>query len=369
MAVANSILGELEDALKEGSPEKRVTTLRRVTDLFLHDADRLNEQQIGVFDDVLVHLIQRIENKALVQLSSSLAPLANAPIEVVRRLARDSEITIAGPVLSNSSRLAEADLIEIAKSKSQGHLLAISGRSMLSEALTDVLVERGDRNVSHRLARNSGARLSEAGFAALVRISHTDAGLAEQLGLRIDIPLQLLRQLLLRATDIVRARLLAAASPEKQDQIQLALSGIANEVGLEAMRPRDYAKAESMVQKLNREGKLNETVLVGFARENRHEEMIATLALFCGVPVDIIEQLAKSVRHDGLIVACKAAKLTWPTFVTILRARSAHHTISDEEFDLAKDSFLAISQASAQRTIRFIQVQHAAKKPISAIVL
>ena len=83
-----SLIAELEDAVKNGSAEKRVDTLRRVTSLFLGESDKLNEQQIGVFDDVLVHLIQRIETKALVQLSSMLAPVGNAPIEVVRRLAR-----------------------------------------------------------------------------------------------------------------------------------------------------------------------------------------------------------------------------------------------------------------------------------------
>ena len=104
---------ELEDALRNGSSEKRVETLRRVTDLFLNETDRLNEQQIAVFDDVLVHLIQRVENKALAQLSSILAPVDKAPVEVIRRLARHDELSIAGPVLTQSSRLSEADLIEI----------------------------------------------------------------------------------------------------------------------------------------------------------------------------------------------------------------------------------------------------------------
>jgi uncharacterized protein (DUF2336 family) len=157
---SGSLIAELEDAVKSGSAEKRVATLRRVTSLFLNESDRLNEQQIGVFDEVLVHLIQRIEIKALVQLSSSLAPLDKAPIEVVRSLARHDEITIAGPVLTRSNRLSEKDLVEIANSKSQAHLLAMSGRSSLTEAVTDVLVKRGDRQVSHRLARNSGARFS-----------------------------------------------------------------------------------------------------------------------------------------------------------------------------------------------------------------
>src|SRR4051812_33105606 len=114
-----SLITELEDAVQGGSAEKRVETLRRVTDLFLDDADRLNEQQISVFDDVLVHLIQRIETKALVQLSTSLAPVSHAPVQVLGRLARDQDISIAGPVLAQSNRLSDNDLIEIARSKGQ----------------------------------------------------------------------------------------------------------------------------------------------------------------------------------------------------------------------------------------------------------
>ncbi len=209
------LLDELEVAVKVGSPEKREETLMRITSLFLDESDRLNEQQIGVFGDVLVHLIQKIETKALVQLSKSLAPVNNAPIEVIRHLSRHDKIKIAGPVLTRSNRLTEGDLIEVARSKGQGHLLAISARASLPQAVTDVLVERGNVEVCHALAGNSGAQFSEVGFAALVKKSDGDESLAERLGLRLDIPFQLLRQLLARATDLVRSRLLAAASPEE----------------------------------------------------------------------------------------------------------------------------------------------------------
>jgi uncharacterized protein (DUF2336 family) len=235
-----NLIVELENAITLGSPEKRVETLRRVTDLFLNESDRLNEKQIAVFDDVLVHLIERIESKALVQLSSTLAPVERAPAEVIRRLARNDEIAVAGPILTQSSCLSDDDLVEVARSKSQAHLLAMSGRAVLSEAVTDVLTERGDREVTHRLARNSGARFSDAGFGRLVKRAETDEGLAERLGLRLDMPVALLRQLLQMATDAVRARLLAAAPPENQAQIQRALADITNEVGREASGPRDF---------------------------------------------------------------------------------------------------------------------------------
>src|SRR5512140_3021093 len=100
--------------------------LRQVTDLFLHEAGRLSEEQIGVFDDVLVQLAARIETRTLTEISERLAPVANAPVELTLNLARHSEIGVAGPVLTDSSRLTTAQLVEIASTRSQEHLLAIS---------------------------------------------------------------------------------------------------------------------------------------------------------------------------------------------------------------------------------------------------
>jgi uncharacterized protein (DUF2336 family) len=78
----------------------------------------LNDDQIAVFDDVLRKLIERIETRALVELSSRLAPIGNAPIETIRRLAWSDEIAVAGPVLSGSARLTTNDLVKIAATKS-----------------------------------------------------------------------------------------------------------------------------------------------------------------------------------------------------------------------------------------------------------
>ena len=80
MSVHRSLIGELEQAIQSGSKDQQLDTLRRVTDLFLVEHARLNDEQVAVFDDVLGHLIKRIESKALVQLSECLAPLDNAPV-------------------------------------------------------------------------------------------------------------------------------------------------------------------------------------------------------------------------------------------------------------------------------------------------
>jgi uncharacterized protein (DUF2336 family) len=228
--------------------------------------------------------------------------------------------------------------------------------------VTDVLVERGDVQVHHALAQNSGAQFSRSGFATLVKHSESDETLAERLGLRIDIPWQLLRQLLARATDLVRSRLLAAASPQNQKQIQRALASIADEFGQEATRPRNFDRADGLAHELNRCGQLTEGALVDFVKAHKHEEMSATLALFSGVKSPLISQLLRNMRSEGLITACRAAKLTWPTVALILKSRFGDHSISERELDMAKDAFLELSPEAAQRAMRFLQVQEAAKK-------
>src|SRR5271157_505017 len=224
MGAPQSIIAELEEAIQSGTQDKRVETLQRVIDLFLSGADRLNDSQIAVFDDVLGLLIKRIESKVMIELSARLAPVDNAPPEVVRRLAWDDNIAIAEPVLAHSARLTSDDLIGVAEAKGQQHLLAIAGRSELAEAITDVLVDRGDRAVKHKLAGNTGARFSENGFSTLVRNAENDETLTERIGLRIDLPIRLLKDLLLKATETVRARLLAVARPETRAIIQQTLA-------------------------------------------------------------------------------------------------------------------------------------------------
>src|SRR6266581_6643192 len=216
----HSIIAELEDAVRNGSSEKRVGTLRQVTDLFLHDGERLSEDQVKVFDDVLCLLTARVENRAKAELSKRLAPLDYAPFEVIQQLARNDEIAVAETVLARSNRLATSTLVEIAKTKGQDHLFAISGRADLPEVVTDVIVDRGERRVIRKLANNTSARFSETGYAGMVEHAEADDGLIEILGLRIDLPLKFLRDLLRQATDAVRARLMAIASPELQEEIK-----------------------------------------------------------------------------------------------------------------------------------------------------
>ena len=138
-------IAELESTIRHASADKRLETLRAITKLFLENAANLGEDKVDVFDNVFDSLLNNIEITGLTELSESLAPVENAPRKVIKRLANDAEITIANPVLTQSSRLTADDLVQVAETKGQAHLMAISRRAQLPESATDILIKRGDR--------------------------------------------------------------------------------------------------------------------------------------------------------------------------------------------------------------------------------
>jgi len=360
MAAQESMISELEEAIRGGSHSQRVQTLRRVTDLFLVDADRLNDSQINVFDDVLTRLIDRIETRTLAELSKRLAPIPNAPNEVIQKLARNDEISVAGPVLMQSRRLNNADLIEIACTRGQAHLLAIAGRDQLEVPVTDTLVARGNNEVLGRLVKNSGALFSEQSFATLVDHSAKNESLALQLGRRLDIPLRLFRELLERATEAVRKKLLAMTDGNRED-VQRVLAEVSGQVGAETAVTRDYTAANQLVRMLQEKGELNQDTILVFLRTDKYEELVAGLSALCGLSLEWIDRLLHAERADALLIPCKAAAFDWATTRMILKNRPSLRTVTPGDLDAAWAEYLKLSRATAQRVVRFWQVREALK--------
>src|ERR1700740_3009589 len=150
MTIATSQIPGLEEIVKNGDPERRAEAARRLADMFLQDAAPLRPPHVDLFDEILIDLVPHTELVARAELAERLSLVANAPPVLVGRLARENEILVAGPILRRSPVLGEETLLEIARVKGQSHLLAMSERPKLSPDLTDVIVERGDRDVVRR---------------------------------------------------------------------------------------------------------------------------------------------------------------------------------------------------------------------------
>lgn len=355
-APKNPIIDEIEAALHSSSSEKRVATLMRVTDLFINDASKYAEKETKLFDDVMGHLINHVESRALVELSRRLAPIANAPVGTIQSLARNDAIEISGPVLTTSKRLSDADLIEIAKTKSQAHLAKIAVRPQLNEGVTEVLVDRGDADVANEVASNAGARFSNTSMAKLVVRADGDDRLTESISRRVDIPPRLFRPLLIQATEAVRLKLLTAAAPNQKETIRQILDEIFVQVGKDTLKPRNYAEAQRIIAELSQDTDLAKSKILEFADSNRVAEMIAALSVLSGVAVNQIDRLFRTSNELGLTVLCKSVALELDTAFAVIMACSGKTTSDDTRvYDDFHEHYEELSVSSAQRVIHFWQ--------------
>jgi uncharacterized protein (DUF2336 family) len=357
MSTQASLIPELDDVLSRGSVEKRGDTLRRITNLFIDGASDYNEDHVGLFDEVLTRLLVDVEPKTLAEVAHRLATVDNAPPKLILRLAGHEDIAIAGPVLKRSARFAESDLIHIANVMGPDHLLAMSGRHQIGMSVTDILVQRGDRDVVRSLAANAGATFSMASFSSLVKRAETDGILAETLGRRSDVPIHLFCQLVAQAKEVVHRRLEAASGPQAQSEIKRLLLEVSNQVDASVAPQRDYRAALRKVSDMRRSGSLDETQLAKFARGGCFEEVVTALSTLCAVPLEVVDRLMASDRTDPVLILCKAVGFEWQTVQTILAVHPGGKSACAQGFDEAHRNFERLSQSTAQRVVRFWQIR------------
>lgn len=292
-----SLAEELEAVVASGSVSRRSDILSRVTDLFIYDAARYSPDQVRMFGDVMVRLARGMGSEARARLAERLAPIGSAPVNVVQMLALDDDANVAGPVLVQSERLFERDLLLIAGSKGQNHLLALAHRERLSQRVTDMLIARGDHAVLGILVRNRGARFSAAGWRRLHERTRTDAAITAELARR---------------------------SEEAADQ-------------------HSHSGSEAEVYRHARDGKLEETA--------------AALANLSGIPSDAAERALLNQRADVVLVIAKAVGLSSITTEALVRLRAADRGMSAEDVAQALAKFNRVPRDSARRVLNFFRIR------------
>ena len=345
-----SLLAELEDTMYRGTAESCLLALWHATDILI--AGRNSEDQIWTFGEIIERLAEEIEFAARVKLANKLAPSNNAPIAVVKRLAFDDSIDIAGPVLRQSERLDSRLLVENAKSKSQQHLLAISKRKLVSQDVTDILVSRGNTDVVTSVAANDGARLSGTGFLQLVKRSESDSILAEHVGLRKDIPRHLFQQLISKASDEVKNKL-ARERPEMGSQIQTVVTDVAGMMHAKfGPASKSYFAAKRIVGKLHQQGKLNEETIFEFAYSLKFDETAVALSLLCALPIDMVERAMLDENRELILILSKALNLSWATTMSLLFLGAANYRITARDLDTMKSDFARLNVETSKQVLK-----------------
>jgi uncharacterized protein (DUF2336 family) len=360
MVAAASLIPGLDEIVRGVDPKRRAKAAQRISELFLQGAANFRAEHIDLFDGILIGLIPHAEPASRADLAERLSLLANAPRGLVGQLAREDEIAIAGPLLRRSPVIDEKALVDVARMKGQGHLLAISERSMLSPALTDVIVGRGDREVVRRAAGNAGALFSRAGYSALIKRASQDGVLALAVGQREDLSDQQLKDLLAGSMDIVRRRLLEAVKPVRRAAIKQAVSEISAAPAPDRSS-RDFASAQRTILALHSAGELNESALLGFAKARKYEESVAALSAMSAVKIATLDRLIAGDRHDPLLIVGKTIGLEWATVRALILLRLGPSRVpSATDLESTRMNFARLMPSTAERVVSFWQTRQSA---------
>ena len=350
---STNLISDLERALTTRSAEAGVM-LHQLTELFLVNVGHYSADQLDLYDGVLNELVKKVEVAARVKLARRLAPIDDAPTKTIRSLALDDAIEVAEPILSQSNALDDDTLTRCISLKGQEYLLAIATRDKISETISSQLIARGDRKVLGTLAGNPGAGISGPSFGILVRKSADDDWLSECIAGRKDVPQHHLRELLLKASEIVRQRLMIA-HPELRDAIQEIFPSPTPSTTSKVGPSIDYKAAERIVK--SRE--ITEEVVKDFARKNKVGEIIVSIAQLSNLSVDEIERLLVNTWTSPVAVIFKAIGFHLPTLEIIYRSRQSDHEPVRNDLVQTKAEFIAIRRPTAERIVRYFYAKRA----------
>lgn len=297
-------------------------------------------------------------------LAETLKDIAQAPEELVKRLAKDSVLSVCSPILEHSSVLSEHDLLDIiASGISSGALGAISSRADVSVCISDAIVETNDVPAITTLLCNDSAQIREETLDLLVERAEK---IDEWHGPLVHRPV-LHNQGAQRLAEFVADNLLESLKSRK-DLSPKTLSNVRKEVnrrievshtakskavnnidanGSNADLKDEYAwlfqqSPHVIAQNLKRMDRLNAQVIVNALNEDEYDFVVAALAEKAGVQISVAQRMIAMRSARGLAALCWKAGMDARTSIRI-QAKVGHIPAGDilqdnaEEFALNND--------------------------------
>ncbi len=357
MTMLHSLIHDVQDASTSGSTKRQLRALTRITDLFLAGSAQYSKRQVELFEEVFKVLVEAIEVKTRIKLAHRFAADPTAPAVLVRAIAANDDAAVAAPVLRRSPVLTEPDLIASASRQGQDHLLAIAQRETISEAITDILIERGEQQVVHAVVKNEGAQISDDGFSELVLRAGADGELALHVGTRSDIPRHHFLKLLETASASVCSRLVAA-NPNLAEIVQETVTEVIDDINGEVRRhSAAHTKARVRIKRLSDWKELREADVHAGARAQNFEKTVMALAALAGCGIEVAERALLNENPGAVQIIAKAAGCSWVTAKALLVMTVAERKMSRADLESARVNFEQLERRTAQRVMEFYEAR------------
>jgi uncharacterized protein (DUF2336 family) len=308
---------------RDGSDEVRQDLARKIAllapGLTAQEQDRLRRLTYEVLEILVRDQVTRVRQI----IAEALKDVADAPPDIIQRLARDCEIVVAGPVLQFSPLLSDGDLLEIiGTAPIAGAREAVARRRAVAMPVTDAIGASDDIAAITALLDNPSAQIREELLDQLIERAPPTVAWHGPLVQRPRLPggaaLRLARFVALNLLSILRER--RDFDPETTRQLAATVMRRVAEADSDhadaapAVDPAEAALARA--QQLHAAGKLDDAAVAAAIRGERAFAK-AALAVLAKLPLDAVDKVLAAHSAKGVVALAWQAGLTMRTAVAL----------------------------------------------------
>lgn len=343
-------LAKLADLAKDSSIAGRKSLIGILTDMYLAAGDTRSDQISFLFGDIALRILGQLEEETRAALAERVCHDDMAPHQLMLHLAQDS-VPVAKPVLQNSPVLLPQDLVSIASKASMEHLGAIATRERVEQAVTSILVDRGDQTVLSKVAENKGADFADSSFVQLLNKAGKDERIQAALMVRPDLSDEAGRLLLPMLGDDLKKRVGSLNAGNSLVKLMNTQADEARTKHLERLK----LQADALVQEIDNGKLLVDDVVRRIARSGKPTELGLLLAGISKLPAQAVLQLLFTQNDKPLVTVCKAIGVTTETYKDVLMMRAQRLRIDGMELNDAIQRFGLMNVEAAHRSLEVLR--------------
>ncbi|HLZ66144.1 MAG TPA: DUF2336 domain-containing protein [Aliidongia sp.] len=300
---ADLILAKDQNEAVRGDLARKISRL--APSLSQRQSDRVKEMTYEVLDGLVRD--QAVKVRRIV--AETLKDMPDAPPEMVQLLARDPELSVAGPLLQYSPLLSDDDLLDLVRQMPiAGAVRAIAQRKGVSAPVADEISTGGDADAITALLGNASAQIREDTLDRLIERAPAHKAwhrpLVERPRLSDNAAKKLARFV---AQDLIQR--LTARADLKLDTLKILQAIVLErlEADDDTLTAAEVAPADAATDKLMDEarrlkaaGKLTESALIDALIGGKPGLVNAGLAVLAEQPLSVVDKILSSHSPKGI---------------------------------------------------------------------
>lgn len=341
----------------------RTMLLRRLVDIIALPASRISPQNRALAADILIDLLFQLGDRERLLCASRLQDTNEAPRRLLRYLAQCS-FRVAEPLLTKNKSYDASDLIDLVRTTSIEHRIAIAERRNVPVSVTDALIETGEIETLRRLLANPGAHLSELGMDQLVQLSRQHESLCTLLAKRMEFLPSQAMAMFWWADGATRRLILTRHAPDRMTLIEQC-SDIFSKFKREDYDDPIARKTIQMIERRQRNRAALERsefesleAAISFAEaEGITPHIMQEIGYLCGMKPLSTAKLMSDLGGEGMAVLCKATGLKRDNLVSLWRAMRRPVMLDNgrthPQLDYVLETYDLLSVVKAQTVLRY----------------